>query len=168
MKIPGSHIPKEGMGVTDDELQWLYNQAKDMNSIIEIGSYKGRSTFALCFGCRGTVYSVDNFCTNGEQAYKEYMQNVGFMPNIVTLKMTSEEAAEYLGNMVVDMAFIDGSHDDVNVKRDIEIWAPRCRKLICGHDYNGAAAHAGLCREVDAHFPDRQIGADFIWYKRLI
>ena len=160
MRVPGSHINKEGMGVLDSELQWLYDQAKDMSSIIEVGSYKGRSTFALCFGCRGTVYSVDNFQDGG---YEEYLNNVGFMPNLVTLKKSSETAAKELKDIKVDMVFIDAGHDEPSVKRDIQLWAPKALKLICGHDYNASNYYKGLRDVVDAYYPEKQL-VESIWF----
>ncbi len=43
------------------ELNWLYQQAKKCDSILEIGSWKGRSTHALLSGCKGIVTCVDTF-----------------------------------------------------------------------------------------------------------
>ena len=43
------------------ELEWLYSIASEMESIVEIGSWKGRSIHALCTRCKGTVTAIDLF-----------------------------------------------------------------------------------------------------------
>src|SRR5208282_5493160 len=56
--------------------KWLFKSARllpDSANIVEIGSYKGRSTTCLAFGCRGTkkrVFAVDSF--DGEVWESEY------------------------------------------------------------------------------------------------
>ena len=43
------------------ELEWLYKAAKRMKSIVEIGSWQGRSTYVLLSGCQGPVMAVDKW-----------------------------------------------------------------------------------------------------------
>ncbi len=131
------------------ELNWLFKTAKNMNSIVEVGSWKGRSTHALLSGCQGIVYAVDHFkgsktgqgnCTPEKAAqediFQEFLKNVGHFQNLKVYKMDSLEAAKKFKNKSVDMVFIDGDHSFESVKADIEAWLPKARKLICGHDYN--------------------------------
>ena len=42
-----------------DELEWLHDTAVNMNTVVEIGAWKGRSTIALLQGCKGIVFAVD-------------------------------------------------------------------------------------------------------------
>jgi predicted O-methyltransferase YrrM len=75
--------------MSETELLWLFNTAKEMNSVVEIGSWKGRSTHALLSGCKGTVYAVDHFLGSVDERetyhaeaktrdiYKDFMGNVG-------------------------------------------------------------------------------------------
>lgn len=129
----------------NDEMHWLYMQAYTMRSIVEIGSWMGRSTFVLCSGCKGTVYSVDHFKGSAEHqeqikegnldVFGTFMKNVGHFQNLVVMKMSSKEAAVH--DRIppkVDMVFLDGAHDLASVKEDIELWYPRAEKLFCGHD----------------------------------
>src|SRR5450631_4252194 len=58
--------PVEGF-LAQEEAQWLFNTALDVpdgSNLLEVGSYKGRSTCSLALGCRGTnkrVFAVDPF-----------------------------------------------------------------------------------------------------------
>lgn len=122
-----------------EQLEWLFDVSRNMESIVEIGSYKGKSTHALLSGCKGTVWAVDPFVNYGEAKdfYKDFMKNVGHFKNLKPLKMTSEEAVKQFKDKSIDMVFIDGGHDYEDVKKDIEMWLPKTKKLICGHDYQG-------------------------------
>lgn len=129
----------------DGELQWLYHMATAMDSIVEIGSWKGRSTHALLTGCKGLVYAVDHFhgtkaegeagaiWTEGDEVYNQFMANVGHCPNLRVLRGSSQEMVECVP--VVDMVFIDGDHTYENVKLDVTTWLRKARKVICGHDF---------------------------------
>ena len=133
--------------MTLTELQWLFDMAQKMESIVEIGSWKGRSTHALCSGCPGTVTAVDHFRGsasdfNGhwEARAKDlslvFINNVGFFPNLELLKMESVEAAKLFPDKSVEMVFIDGDHSAESIMEDISSWKRKCKKLICGHDIN--------------------------------
>lgn len=52
--------------MNSEELEWLYTTASEMDSILEIGAWCGRSTFALASGCKGNVFSIDHFNGSGE------------------------------------------------------------------------------------------------------
>ncbi len=140
------------------ELNWLYETACRMDGIIEIGSWKGRSTHALLSGAvkrtdgqpPAKVIAVDTWKgTLNEQGgmtgpaiavpdhdvYEEFMANVGQFPNLEAMRMTSLEAAKLVPDQSVDMVFIDGDHSYESVKADIEAWMPKARKMLCGHDW---------------------------------
>lgn len=132
--------------IYEGELEWLYRRAEGMSTIVEIGSWKGRSTYALCSACLGRVYAVDPFWGSGEvdekieregSPYEEFLSNVGHFRNLRVFPMTSERAAESrLIPKKVDMVFIDGCHYKEFVLQDIQLWLPRCAVLLCGHDDN--------------------------------
>jgi len=44
-----------------EDLEWLHDTAKRMASVVEVGCWKGRSTYALLAGCLGPVYAVDHW-----------------------------------------------------------------------------------------------------------
>lgn len=128
-----------------EELEWLWEASKRMSSIVELGCYKGRSTYVLCSGCQGKVYAVDchwsetlrPFVDSIQHTFPEFMENVGHFLNMVPLEMKSvDAAAPGIIPPEVDMVFIDADHAEEAVLSDLENWVPRTRKLVCGHDLN--------------------------------
>jgi len=136
------------------ELDWLYKQATGFDSIVEIGSWKGRSSHALLSGCKGTVHCVDEFKGSEEQTTDvhleatkrdisvDFFENVGMFKNLNQIRMDSRDAFELFADDSVDMVFIDGSHTFENVKADILNWMPKAKKLLCGHDYIQSSVYA--------------------------
>ena len=53
----------------DSELEWLEEKAKTMDSIVEIGAWKGRSTLAFCKSCPGMVWAIDPWRSSDYYAY---------------------------------------------------------------------------------------------------
>ena len=127
--------------MSEKELQFLYDSAKEMKSIVELGSYLGRSTVALAEGVKEAVFAVDHWDWKGGGGlkmdgteYEQFLENTKDFDNIIVLKGTTMEASKKIGK--VDMVFIDADHSYEAVKQDIETWLPRTHKLICGHDYD--------------------------------
>ena len=139
--------------MTRPELEWLYEKSKQMESVVAIGNFVGRSTFALCSGCNGgngKVYAIDPFVFGGDWSkfvnpaigykagddfFPDFLKNVGHFPNLTAVKKTSVEAAALEAiPPEVDMVFIDGDHAYEAVMEDLKTWTHRAKKLICGHD----------------------------------
>ena len=157
------------------ELNFLHNVAGEMETIVEIGSWKGRSTRALLSGTKGTVYAVDHFLgSKGEEEqhkeakedviYNQFLANNGQYKNLKVLRMSSAEAVKQFADKSVDMVFIDGEHTYEGVKEDIKLWLPKAKKIICGHDY--CDAWAGVKKAVEENFTDFS-KEDSIWIKNL-
>lgn len=171
------------------ELQWLADVACDARVIIEIGTWKGRSTRALGDHCPGVVYAVDGYIdplehtdqTNQElrtrgaaaiaaeaRANLEDLINAG---RVVLVRGRSTEAASRidvrLGHQpLADLVFIDADHTYAGCRADIlayqHLVAPH-RGLLAGHDY-GEKAHPGVKQAVDELFGDRVVrGPGTIW-----
>ena len=115
--------------------------------IVEIGSFKGKSTVALGLGSKWiserkrTVFAIDPFISNGN--YHEYFN--AFQHNILNFRLAnyvsaiknfSHEAIKYCPERISAL-FIDGDHSYLGVKRDIELYAPRVvlGGYIAFHDY---------------------------------
>ncbi len=130
---------------SQEELDWLGSVAREMDSIAEIGSWKGRSADVLLKNCKGEVYCIDTFqgserCITSEiikteNVYEEFVKNVGHYENLRVMQMSSQEAAEQFNGRKVSMTYIDGDHRYESVRKDIENWLPKTERLICGHDY---------------------------------
>jgi len=132
--------------MSPDELRWLKSAATDMDSIIEIGSWKGRSTHALLSKCKGPVYAVDTWQGSPEDIethhaeakqggiLDQFIANVGHFANLNVCEANSQDTGLLESLPEVDMVFIDGSHEYEAVKADIDAYKGKARKLICGHD----------------------------------
>jgi hypothetical protein len=156
------------------ELNWLLDTAKGMTSVVEVGSWKGRSTHALLTS-GASVTAVDTWKgTKNELAgpHKEakehdiladdFLPNVGAFPNLTVWKMDSLSAAARLKDKSVDMVFLDGDHTTEAVRADIKAWLPKARKYICGHDWQLHSVQEAVT-EVFGE-PDT---AGTIWLKKL-
>jgi predicted O-methyltransferase YrrM len=150
--------------MSEEELDWLYQTAREMGSVIEIGSWKGRSTYELLSGCAGEVYAVDHWLgsPSAREFYREteisdvhsiFVANVGHFPNLRVIRKSSADAAEEAPS--ADMVFVDGDHEYEQVRNDLQLWTPKARKLICGHDYNWP----GVRRAVHEAFGERDFAA---------
>lgn len=135
------------------ELEWLIEQTSTRRTVVEIGSWKGRSMKAMSLSIQGVAYSVDHWHDssfppppnesrwdsdwlevkyNGSGSVKgEFMRNLAneiASGKCVPLGLPSElgvrKMTEILGGRKVDMVFIDADHEYGMVKRDIEAWRP--------------------------------------------
>jgi len=139
--------PKIEGWMSYSEMIWLYLTAQKMNSIVEVGAWKGRSAHALASGCPGTVYLVDDFKANPKEypdAEQELRTNMAQFKNVQIIEKRSVEAAKQFKDKSIDMVFLDGSHDRKSVSEDIEAWYPKCKTLLCGHDFNQDSVKLGI------------------------
>jgi len=133
---------EENVSVTKREGKLLYTLAKKCRGygvIVEIGSWKGRSTIYLAKGSKAgnsvRVYSIDPHTGSSEHKEKfgevwtfdEFMKNIksARVDDIITpIVKTSEEAAKEF-DKPVELIFIDGAHEYEFVKKDFEMWFPK-------------------------------------------
>ena len=138
----------DGPWMTYTELIWLYLNAKKASSIIHVGSaWKGKGIHALASACPGTVYLVDPFLDNPKEyphLEKELRENTAQFKNVQIMKENSIEAAKKFKDKSIDMVFIDGSVDRKFIHQSLERWYPKCKKLICGHDFSQDTVKAGI------------------------
>jgi predicted O-methyltransferase YrrM len=121
--------------------------------IVEIGSWKGRSTAWLAAGARlsgAKVYAVDPHTRSREdpdavtlEEFRANMARAGLADHVEALVMTSTEAAHSIPGPV-ELLFIDGDHSYDGVRQDVALWLPR---LVDGgtvmfHDV-GTAGYSG-------------------------
>jgi hypothetical protein len=176
--------------MSEPELDWLYRVAQHMDTIAELGSWKGRSSYALAAGVRVRLYCVDTFMGSLDELETNHMEaREGrildqFLINMdpwmneqpwghfhryesgklsITVQDHNAAAADLPD---VDMVFLDGAHDYESVLSNIAAWKPKCRKLFAGHDINWP----GVLKTVGESFPGQQInwaGVGSIWCMRM-
>jgi len=174
----------------ENELLWLAEQASTHKRIVEIGSWKGRSTRAMADNLPegGTIVAVDTWKGSDEEPHREelsihpdgwlldeFKRNMAGLSNVTLLQQTSLAAAAIFQGHKFDMIFLDASHDYENVKADILAWGPLVAEggLFCGHDYGaysmieGRKVHCGVMYAVDEFIPNHRIGMNSIWYGGL-
>lgn len=163
--------------MSNEELGCLYDRASQMESVIEIGSWRGRSSYALAAALLergGVLFCVDHFRgslselsdshqdAKTQDIYAQFVENVRPLPNIIAVKEDSCNASK-LFNTPVDMVFIDGEHTEPAVTADIEAWKPKTRKLLCGHDLT----LQGVSKALDKSGLPFKRGAGSIWYVEI-
>jgi predicted O-methyltransferase YrrM len=169
--------------ISNIESKYLERQMKHFKgmviTIVEIGSWMGRSSVAISTGikkyCPGSkFYCVDMFSSEYyaenpglEEGTKKDIRQI-FEKNMKnysheTMVMKSLEAVELFKDESVDFIFIDADHSYDAVKADIQAWLPKLKKgcIICGHDYG--IKKYGVKLAVDELFPVHSNPAKTIW-----
>lgn len=114
-------------------------------AIVEIGSWKGRSTIWLASGARlagQRVMAVDPHVNSREapaaRTLDEFAENIrraGVEDTVTPLVMSSRDAASVVKGGV-ELLFIDGDHSDTGAEEDADVWLPRLVEggLVLMHD----------------------------------
>jgi predicted O-methyltransferase YrrM len=104
--------------------------------LVEIGSWKGKSTITLLMGGGLCIDAVDLFDKSLDD-FKKNLNEFQLLDNVNIHVGKSVDISKTFENESVDLIFIDGNHDYENVKNDILSWYPKLKKggLMFGHDY---------------------------------
>lgn len=141
-KIPGL--------ITNAEVNCLYQlgQFNDCaGTIVEIGSWKGKSTIALARGAakvgKEKVYAIDPHTILPEEGYLENteaefwinIRNAAVETQVELMRMTSEQAAHGWNNPI-RLLWIDGDHRYEAAKLDFTLWEPHLVEggILAMHD----------------------------------
>lgn len=134
-----------------EQEKWLFEAARTLAEgalIVEIGSFKGRSTCCLGYGILGTnkrVVAIDVFSwndtnrgTHRTRYYDEFLRNVrrnNLEAYIEPIPGRSQEVAK-AWTRPIGMLFIDGSHEYEDVRADFENFYPHvvAGGLVALHD----------------------------------
>ncbi len=125
---------------THHEHEFLYATAKSAPKsgvIVEIGSWKGKSTIFIAEGSksgnRNQIYAVDPFTGSSEHQgngkvwtfdeFKNNMKKAGHS-DIVTSVIAKSEDAVKGWNKPISFLFIDGAHEYEEVEKDFLLWSP--------------------------------------------
>jgi len=149
----------EGFLVSPHQERWLFNAAKrlsDHATIVEIGSFKGRSTTCLAYGVKGSakhIFAIDTFEGNdkdfGRKAsyYDTFLANLtgnGLSSYVTALRGISSEVGK-TWRRPIDLLFIDGGHEYEDVLTDFETFYPYVVPggLVAFHDVHDFAVNRG-------------------------
>ena len=158
-----------------EELLFLYESAQKMDSVCEIGSWKGRSTHALLSsGAKITavdtwkgsedVKDATNALAKQEDVFEVFKKNTQQFTNLTINRNSSVDAAKEYPDGSFDMVFIDAGHTYEEVKADIRAWRNKAKILFCGHDYK-EDVWMGVIQAVDEELGGIDGVAGTIWYK---
>jgi predicted O-methyltransferase YrrM len=124
--------------LTEDEGRTLFEaarQTRNHGAIVEIGSWKGKSTIWLAAGARlagaRPIFAIDphhgsieNPSADTLRDFRTNLARVGLNDMVVPILKRSEQAiAEIEGP--IELLFIDGDHRPESVARDAHLWLPR-------------------------------------------
>lgn len=170
--------------LTDNEGYGLYSIAgkiKKNGVIVEIGSWKGKSTFCLAKGLKnGKIFAIDPFNAKGEPGSKDiYEQTKGDKPLIDQFKDTMKNLQVmdkitilegYSNNFTanfkeIDFLFIDGDHSIEGCEYDYISFSPVVKKggFIAFHDYDPSRPELGPTWVINKYLDK----SDFRFYKRF-
>lgn len=127
--------------LTEEEAAQLADLARD-RTVLELGAWKGRSTFVLARTALHVV-SVDRHLGipgHGGDSLAEYLENVRGLANVSPVVSHFEEIVPLLGHF--DLVYIDGDHDEASVYRDSTLALPHC-DTIAFHDWDFPEVRAG-------------------------
>jgi glycosyltransferase involved in cell wall biosynthesis/predicted O-methyltransferase YrrM len=167
--------------------EWLYDKfaktSKDGDTIVEIGSWFGKSTKYLSeklneYNKKVDLIVIDTFKgTQNEEIHKEIVGNTSIYqdfyynvnnPDITIIKENSHEASKLFSNGSIDYLMIDGDHSYEGVKQDIQDYFYKVKPggIISGDDYK---AFQGVRMAVDEFFGGADIKTvdKLHWYYRI-
>ncbi len=144
----------------------IVRKLPDRSTVIEVGSYKGKSLIYLLWNIQTNnkkfhVFSVDNFVgvegyMGGNRLRDTFHDATEQVRDQFTLiEKLSWEAADDFFDGSVDFVFIDAAHDYDSVMLDIQSWLPKVKTggIIAGHDYY--EGFKGVVKAVDQIFGER-------------
>lgn len=170
LKVPG--------WMSERELLWLATMATICHTIVEFGSFHGRSTRALADNCdKARIWAVDPW--NGDYpspegdtlaavntyVYPNFCQNLA--DHINSGRVVPHRGFSYSFKLPyqVDMVFIDGDHRYETVLKDIDRAFELVKPggIISGHDYD-FPMWPGVKKAVDEKLGKVDI-EETIWWK---
>src|SRR5882762_1947561 len=139
--IPGYLVPGQE--------EFLFEKVRSLPidaTIVEIGSYCGRSTVAMGYACSGTarrIYCIDPWeqdewkdrptktLDGSFTRWSESVRSNGLQEHVSALRGRSDDVLQHWKQLaegrLVDFVFIDGSHEYLDVLRDFELSFPLVR-----------------------------------------
>jgi predicted O-methyltransferase YrrM len=106
-------------------------------TIVEIGSWKGKSTTWLAEGA-GLASGIRVFAVDPHEPYladrqadslrdfRDNIERLGLTARVIPIVARSQEAAASF-DRPIDLLFIDGDHEEGPVEADVAVWLPKVR-----------------------------------------
>jgi predicted O-methyltransferase YrrM len=123
-----AHVPG---WLTDEEGEALYELAKQCTGrgvIVEIGSWKGKSTICLGLGSRAgssvRIYAIDPHADYRFGDFKQNVDRAGIGDLVTPIASLSQPAADEF-HEPIELLFVDGSHEEALVAEDFDKWVPK-------------------------------------------
>ena len=117
--------------LTDEEGEALYELAKrctGRGAIVEIGSWKGKSTICLGLGSRAgngvRIVAIDPHTDYRFGDFKANVERAGIADLVTPVPSLSQDAANGFGEPI-ELLFVDGSHEEGDVRADFDQWVPK-------------------------------------------
>jgi predicted O-methyltransferase YrrM len=117
--------------LTDEEGEALYELARACTGkgvIVEIGSWKGKSTVCLGLGSQAgasvPVYAIDPHADYRFGDFKTNVERAGIAELVRPIPSLSHAASDGFGEPI-ELLFVDGSHEYDLVLEDFERWVPK-------------------------------------------
>jgi hypothetical protein len=182
--VATSVVPDDDIKIMDSvegmlqsyETERLYELAgKSKKNILELGSFRGKSTVALLLGAQESgnkVFTVDPFITSdcstggstivdGDADYETFMKNTGpWQERLVLYKMKSRDVAWTHGE--IDVFFIDAFHTYEEVRADFfHFYSHLSRDArVAFHDYSPyKPVFPGVVKFVD----ELLVSGEWVW-----
>src|SRR5438552_5609968 len=117
--------------LTDEEGEALYELARACRGggvIVEIGSWKGKSTVCLGLGSQEgksvSIYAIDPHADYRFGDFKQNVERAGLKELVRPIASLSQAAADDFDEPI-ELLFVDGSHEYDLVLEDFEKWVPK-------------------------------------------
>jgi len=183
-KVEGYLLDIEGI------VLYAYSLLDLPGEIIEIGSFKGKSTSFLAMGIRDSkkkskVFAIDPHKGSKEHqiggkyetltdTYKEMTNNLGMLglsDFVEIIKDTSMNVVQKW-NKPVGLIFIDGSHEYDDVRNDLRYWMKFVPKggVICIHDSLKWEGPKAVCEEFligNPKFSIFRVGSMLVAFRKI-
>jgi predicted O-methyltransferase YrrM len=139
--------------LSDEEGEALYELARactGKGAIVEIGSWKGKSTICLGLGSRAgsgvPIFAVDPHADYRHGEFKDNIERAGIADLVTPVKGLSQEVVGGFDE-AIELLFVDGSHEEDDVRDDFEQWVPKVVEggVVAFHD---TTWHEGVRRVV--------------------
>lgn len=163
--------------MTYKELLFLFETARQMESVIELGSWKGKSTHAICSSGCPSVTAIDHWKgsefepeahaeAKSGSVFETFKNNTKDFKNLTIKQADINEAVKDIPDKSVDMVFLDAGHTYEEVRNDIRKWKNKAKIVLCGHDY--VSGWPGVMQAVNEELGGYDELYDTIWVKWLV